>query len=81
MNLDQITTPQHERSAVDPPSPKLNVKAASRWSGLSVSTPNKLRLSGDGPPYIKAGRRVVYDIRDLEAWLGKRKRNHTSERS
>lgn len=22
-----------------------------------------------GPPYIKAGRSVLYDVRDLDAWL------------
>ena len=87
MDFDQIpnsaarNTAQHESSAANPPSPMLNVKATSRWSGLSVSTLNKLRLSGDGPRYIKAGRRVLYDMRDVEAWLAKRKRNHTSERS
>jgi predicted DNA-binding transcriptional regulator AlpA len=83
MDFDQIANyaASYENSAADPPRPKLNVKATSRWSGLSVSTLNKLRLSGDGPPYIKAGRRVVYDIRDVEAWLAKRKRKNTSEPS
>ena len=85
MDFDQIPNSaarlaaRRESSAADPLSPKLNVKATSRWSGLSISTLNKLRLSGDGPPYIKAGRRVLYDIRDVEAWLAKRKRKHTSE--
>ena len=28
---------------------------------------------------MKLGRRVLYDLRDLEAWAAERKRNHTSE--
>src|SRR5262245_48279340 len=48
---------------------KLNNSSAARHSGLSESTLNKLRLRGDGPPFIKLGRRVLYDIIDLEEWL------------
>jgi hypothetical protein len=40
-----------------------------------------MRLRGDGPPYLKAGRRIViYDLQDLEEWLGSRRRRSTSER-
>ena len=28
---------------------------------------------------MKLGRRVLYDLRDLEAWAAERKRNHTSK--
>jgi hypothetical protein len=58
---------------------KLNVQEFARWSGLSVSTANKMRLHGTGPRYLKFGRRVLYDIRDCEVWANERKRNHTSE--
>ena len=58
---------------------KLSVQEAARFLGLSVSTLNKLRLSGNGPGYMKLGRRVLYDVHDLEAWAAGRKRNHTSE--
>jgi excisionase family DNA binding protein len=61
------------------PSRKLSVKEAAAYLGLSVSTLNKMRLNGTGPPYLKLGRRVLYDLRDLEAWASERKRNHTSE--
>jgi predicted DNA-binding transcriptional regulator AlpA len=57
----------------------LNVDRAAARVGLSVSTLNKMRLNGTGPRYAKLGRRVLYDIRDLEAWVAERKRNHTSE--
>jgi predicted DNA-binding transcriptional regulator AlpA len=71
----------HPGRDADLPGRKLKVQEAARFLGLSVSTLNKLRLSGNGPPYMKLGRRVLYDLRDLEAWAAERKRNHTSERS
>lgn len=59
---------------------KLRAPAAAEYLGLSTSTLAKMRLRGDGPVYMKAGRRVVlYDAADLEAWLRTRKRRSTSE--
>jgi predicted DNA-binding transcriptional regulator AlpA len=40
---------------------KLSVEEFAHWSGLSVSTANKMRLNGTGPRYVKFGRRVLYD--------------------
>ena len=45
---------------------KLNTIEAAKRVGLGKSTLEKLRLTGYGPTYLKVGRRVVYDIRDLE---------------
>lgn len=47
-------------------------KAAASIVGLSESTLAKLRLYGSGPVYCKLGRRVVYRVSDLEAWLQSR---------
>lgn len=59
---------------------KLRAPAAAAYLGLSTSTLAKMRLRGDGPLYMKAGRRVVlYDPDDLDAWLETRKRRSTSE--
>jgi len=85
MNLNPIPksvaadTAQQAVSGVDLPSRKLSVKEVAVYLGLSVSTLNKMRLSINGPRYLKLGRRVLYDLRDLEAWAAERKRNHTSE--
>lgn len=38
------------------------------------------RCSGDGPPFIRVGGRVVYDRADLIAWLSQNKCRSTSER-
>jgi hypothetical protein len=45
----------------------------------SASTFEKLRLTGGGPTYSKIGRRVVYRVEDLDAWLAKNRRSSTSE--
>jgi hypothetical protein len=41
----------------------------------------KMRLRGDGPPYAKLGRMVIYAIGDLDAWVNARKRMSTLEPS
>lgn len=59
---------------------KLRPPAAADYLGLSASTLAKMRVRGDGPPYSKAGSRiVVYDINDLDQWLDARKVRSTSE--
>ena len=69
--------PPHSRA---PPSRYLRTKAAAAYLKLSTSTLAKMRLRGDGPPYSKAGPKiVVYDIADLDAYLADRRRRSTSE--
>jgi predicted DNA-binding transcriptional regulator AlpA len=43
----------------------------------SVSNLAKLRMTGDGPRFIKMGRLVGYDVADLDAWLDSLKRQRT----
>ncbi len=58
----------------------LRAPAAADYLGFSTSTLAKMRLRGDGPPYAKAGPRiVVYDVADLDAWLASRRRSSTSD--
>lgn len=52
---------------------------AAKYLGLSVQTLAKLRWSGDSPVYCKAGRRVLYDREDMDAWINGRKRRSTSD--
>ncbi len=48
----------------------LRTPEAAAYVGLSISTLEKKRLTGGGPPFIRLGGRAVgYDIRDLDAWL------------
>lgn len=57
----------------------LNAGQVAEQLGLSESTLAKMRLSGDGPPYSKLGRRVVYRPEDIDAWIGSNRFRSTSE--
>ena len=46
--------------------PKAADPAAADYLGDAESTLEKKRLTGDGPPFIRLGRVIVYDTRDLE---------------
>jgi hypothetical protein len=46
---------------------------------LSERTLERMRLTGLGPTYVKAGRRVLYRQTDLEAWIASQVRASTSE--
>jgi predicted DNA-binding transcriptional regulator AlpA len=56
----------------------LSVEEAAHYLGVSVSWLNKSRCRGDGPPHHKIGRRVVYALADLDAFLAQQRRCHTS---
>ena len=48
-----------------------------RRSGLSVRSLERFRISGDGPPFVRLGkRRVGYLERELDAWLKDRTYAH-----
>lgn len=49
--------------------PTLNTPEAADYVGSTVSTLNSWRYLGRGPAFIKLGRRVVYRVDDLDAWL------------
>lgn len=65
-------------------SPLLNTEEAADFLRLSVPTMERLRGTGQGPPFIKLGpgkrSRVVYLKTDLEAFLTRRRRVSTSDR-
>ena len=58
---------------------KISVGEAATYLGISKSFLDKKRLDGSGPIYMKIGRRVTYDLSDLEIWVAGQKRRHTSE--
>ncbi len=58
----------------------LRTPEAAAYCGLSASTFEKLRLTGDGPEFLRLGRRAVgYDRDSLDAWLDSRRRRSTSD--
>lgn len=60
---------------------KISVSEAAAKLGISKSWLNKKRVTGGGPPYLKLGRRVVYDVSDLDGWALDRRRMNTSAES
>lgn len=59
---------------------RLRTPAAADYLGYSVSTLEKKRLTGDGPPFIRLGRTIVYDTADLTEWMAARRLTSTSDR-
>jgi len=58
---------------------RLRTGRAADYVGYAESTLEKKRLTGDGPPFIRLGRAIVYDPRDLDAWLAARRATSTSD--
>ena len=54
-------------------------KDAAEYCGSAKSTFDKIRITGEGPPFIKRGKSVVYDINDLDAWMQSMRRTSTSD--
>ena len=63
------------RSTAEMPPRLLRTQEAARFLGISIRTLEKHRTYGTGPIYRKVGGRVLYTVRDLEAWteIGSRK--------
>jgi hypothetical protein len=50
--------------------------SAKETAELLRTTPGQLanlRMRGEGPAYIKQQRKCLYDIRDVESWLDRRR--------
>ncbi|MDB5693086.1 MAG: transcriptional regulator [Alphaproteobacteria bacterium] len=56
-----------------------DTRGAAEYTGLAVSTLQKLRIFGGGPRYLKLGRAVRYRLEDLEGWLADRTVASTSQ--
>ena len=52
---------------------------AAEHCNSTKSTFEKLRVTGGGPPFIKMGKTVVYDVTDLDAWMAERRFRSTAE--
>jgi predicted DNA-binding transcriptional regulator AlpA len=56
----------------------LNQREAAVVLRLSERTLERFRLTGGGPVFVKAGRRVLYREPDIEEWIASRTRASTS---
>ena len=57
----------------------LRTEPAAQYCGSTKSTLDKRRVRGQPPAFIKLGKTVVYDTRDLDEWLTSCRRQSTSE--
>ena len=68
------------RNTHEEPRPRCtSTRGAARYIGRAEATLIQWRIRGEGPPYIKQGRAVVYDFADLDRWLDQRRRMSTSD--
>ena len=56
----------------------LNTNEAASYLGLAAQTLKNWRDRHQGPPFMKAGSRVVYVKRDLDRWLAAHAHNKRS---
>lgn len=63
--------------SISPFGPFYTTKEAASYLRVSVDYLERLRMSGDGPAYVKLGRarnsKVFYTERDLQEWILKRR--------
>ena len=57
----------------------LRTPEAADYCGLTKSTFDKYRITGEGPVFVKRGRAVIYDLTDLDNWMEEGKRRSTSQ--
>lgn len=50
----------------------MDTAAAAEYLGYAEQTLVNWRSLGEGPPYVKPGGRVRYDVRKLDRWLDNR---------
>ena len=65
----------------EPPfsSTRLDVKGASLFTGMKVSTLNHWRGTGEGPVFVKSGSRVFYPLECLVEFINARRCRSTAE--
>ncbi len=74
------------RQPVEPRAPghilapqRLRTPGAAAYLGISPRTMESWRVRGGGPPFLKLGGTVLYDIEDLERYVAENRRHSTSD--
>lgn len=57
-----MSTPAIQQGCIAPP-------AAAMYLALSKRTLEVYRRRGEGPPYARVGRRIIYRLPDLDKWV------------
>jgi hypothetical protein len=50
---------------------------AAKFTNLSTTFLARARVDGNGPTFVKVGRKILYETRDLVAWMNSQKRQMT----
>jgi len=61
------------------PNEYVDTRKLAEITGISASTWNKRRLTGDTPPFTKVGKSVRYYVPTVREWMVVRERRSTSE--
>ena len=61
------------------PDPLYRTPEAAHLLKSNPRTLERWRTIGDGPTFIKLGRRVAYRLSDLQAFVNEQSRKHTGE--
>lgn len=54
-------------------------QTAEKIGGLKTRTLQQMRIRGDGPPFVKIGRKVFYRPQAVLDWLAEEEKRSTSE--
>ena len=57
----------------------LSEKQLQELTGRSVKSWQRDRIIGGGIPFIRCGRKILYDMSDVTEWMNSRKFQSTSE--
>jgi len=63
------------------PNEYVSTRGLAEITGISESTWNKRRVTGDTPPFTKIGKAVRYHVPSVKEWMAGRERRSTAERS
>ncbi len=70
---------QNDPTAGAAPGALMDTVQAARFLNISERTAANWRVRGEGPAFLRVGRSVKYDPRDLEKFLSSRRFRSTSE--
>lgn len=55
--------------------------SAGNYTSIGKSTLDKMRMTGEGPAFLKVGHRVVYERAALDEWLASKRCRSTADQA
>lgn len=81
---ESLSLPNDPKPVADKLDEKITIseKEAARRYAYSIHWFRRARWMGNGPPFIKVGRRIMYVLKEIDAWFKQHRRyQSTSEYS